>query len=317
MCYHWSVRCRHLGTEGAKALLMSTVFSWWYLLCGVAALNILLWSLSAAVLKRQQTALSSESYSSCRLQMALSALYVFGCAFRSVIPVFDVPRIALFDTWLSSVIVGRSVATVAELAFVMQWALLLRASARATGAITAKVVSRAVVPLIVVAEICSWYSVLTTSNIGHVIEESIWGASAALLVISMMGIWPRCPANWRPALVAGCVAAIAYVAYMFFVDVPMYWARYVADEASGRQYLSLFHGVIDVSERRVVSHRWEDWKSEVIWMTLYFSVAVWISISLIFASKRVLLRQRNGSKAAQATQAFLLGRNGRPRWHGR
>jgi len=41
--------------------------------------------------------------------------------------------------------------------------------------------------------------------------------------------------------------------------------------------------VLDVSGRWVVSHRWEDWKSEVAWMTLYFSVAVWLSIALVHA----------------------------------
>ena len=70
--------------------------------------------------------LSPEVYASRRLQLLLSAGYVFGCAFRSALPVYDVPRIALFDVWLSSVIVGRSVATFAELCFVAQWALLLR-----------------------------------------------------------------------------------------------------------------------------------------------------------------------------------------------
>jgi hypothetical protein len=30
----------------------------------------------------------------------------------------------------------------------------------------------------------------------------------------------------------------------------------------------------------VVSHQWEHWRGEVIWMTLYFSVGVWISIGL-------------------------------------
>jgi hypothetical protein len=33
-----------------------------------------------------------------------------------------------------------------------------------------------------------------------------------------------------------------------------------------------------------VSYRWEDWKDEVLWMSLYFTIAVWISISLIYAS---------------------------------
>jgi hypothetical protein len=278
----------------------TSVFWWWCLLCAIGAANIVAWSISAAVLRRRQNVLSSETYYSCRLQLLLSAFYVFGCAFRSLFPVFDVPRITLFNTWLSSVVVGRSVATIAEVCFVAQWALMLRHSARITGSVTARVVSRTVVPLILIAETFSWYSVLTTSNIGHVVEETLWGFSAALLVISMIGMWPRCAANWRPALIAGCSAAVVYVAYMFYVDVPMYWSRWVADEASGRTYLTIAQGLLDVSERRTVSHRWEDWKSEVTWMSLYFSVAVWISIALIHATVRSAARRGDPGPVVRA-----------------
>jgi hypothetical protein len=173
------------------------------------------------------------------------------------------------------------VATFAELCFVAQWALLLREISRATGSSIGKNVSVAVVPLIAIAEACSWYSVLTTSNLGHVLEESIWGLCAALLVASFIAIWPRSLAALRPLLATWCAAGIAYVAFMFLVDVPMYWSRWIADEASGRLYLSIAQGVFDVSERWVVSHRWEDWQNEVEWMSLYFSVAVWLSIALI------------------------------------
>ena len=283
--------------------MSAAVVYWWMLLCGVGFLNILAWGLSVRSLRRRPGLLSSTAYSSCRLQFLLSAVYVFGCAFRSAVPVFDVPRVVLFDTWLSSVVIGRSVATIAELCFVGQWALLLRQSAEATGSVTARIVSRSVVPLIVVAEVCSWYSVLTTSNLGHVIEESLWGFSAALLVVSMIGSWPRCPAAWRPILIGGCAVAVAYVGYMFSVDVPRYWSRWVADDASGRQYLSIWQGLTDVSERRVISYRWDDWKTEVIWMSLYFSVAVWISISLIHASARSAV-QSAGRRLRRRTDPF-------------
>jgi hypothetical protein len=63
----------------------------------------------------------------------------------------------------------------------------------------------------------------------------------------------------------------------------MYWSRWIADESIGRHYMSIAQGVHDVADRWVVSYRWEDWKSEVVWMSLYFSVAVWVSISLIHA----------------------------------
>src|SRR5262245_29290947 len=167
------------------------VFWWWFFLCTVAGFNILAWALSAAALERRQAALSPGEYDLRRVQLLLSAGYVLGCAFRSALPVFDVQRFVLFDTWLSSVVVGRSVATFAELCFAAQWALLLNQVSRATGSGVGRVTSLVMVPLIAVAEVFSWYSVLTTSNLGHVIEESIWGLSAALLVTSLLWIWPR------------------------------------------------------------------------------------------------------------------------------
>ena len=272
--------------------MATEVFVWWFLLCVVSALNVLALSYSARLLWQKQGAIPADVYASRRLQLILSAGYVLGCAYRSALPVFDVQRICLFDSWLSSVIVGRSVATVAELCFVTQWALLMREISQVMQSKPGRMAAMAVVPLIAVAETCSWYSVLTTSNIGHVIEESLWGVSAMLLVISLLSMWPRSSQRLRPLLIAMCLTGIAYVAFMFMVDVPMYWSRWVADEASGRHYLSLTQGVLDTSNRWVVSQQWQVWKSEVIWMSLYFSIAVWLSIAFIHLP--ALKRQRNG-----------------------
>lgn len=269
--------------------MTNEVFSWWFFLCAVSVLNGLAWLMSATKLGQRKGLFSAEVYAMRRLQVLLSAGYVSGCAFRSALPVYDVQRMVIFDTWLSSVVVGRSVATIAELCFVAQWALMLREISRATGSDVGRTASRVVVPLIAVAEVCSWYSVLTTSNLGHVIEESIWGVSAALMVASLAAIWPVCDAAVRRLLATWCAVGVGYVAFMFLVDVPMYWSRWLADEASGRHYFDLAQGLADVSQRWVVSHRWVDWKSEVVWMSLYFSVAVWLSIALIHAP--VLVRR--------------------------
>lgn len=290
------------------------VISWWSLLCAVGALNILAWCVSAVALNRRQIAMSAEAYSDRRLQLVLSAVYVFGCAYRSAFPVFDVPRICLHDSWLSSVIVGRSIATVAELCFVGQWALILREASRASGSVVSKIASLAVVPLIAFAEACSWYSVLTTSNLGHIAEESIWSLSAALMVSSLVVMAPRCTATRHPALVACCVVGVGYVAFMLLVDVPMYWSRWMADESIGRHYMTIAQGVHDVADRWVVSYRWEDWKSEVVWMSLYFSVAVWLSISLIHAPvleayNAAGVRERVRSAAALGVQNMAEHRN--------
>lgn len=259
--------------------------AWWTLLRGVAALNVLAWTGAAWALWRWRGRWPPDTWLSRRWQLLLSAGYVLGCGYRSLLPVFDVQRLVLVDSFWSSVLVGRGVATVAELCFAAQWALLLREAARDTGSRAGLVVSRAVLPLIAMAEVFSWYSVLTTSNLGHVVEESLWGICAAALVFSLLQMWPRVHLDRRPLLLMWCVAGSVYVAYMGLVDVPMYWARWVSDEALGRSYMPLLQGLADVSQRWVVSHDWAHWRSEWVWMTAYFSVAVWFSVALAVAPR--------------------------------
>jgi hypothetical protein len=254
--------------------------AWWALLRGAFVVNLLAWGAIACWCLRQPPA-DEAARNLRRWQLLLSLGYVLGCGWRSLLPVYDVPRLVMVDSWWSSVLVGRSVATVAELCFAAQWALLLHDLSRRTGSRLGGAVSRVLVPLIALAECFSWSAVLTTSNLGHVIEELLWGLCALLLVASLLPVVPRSVAPQRPVLRLFAAAGTLYAIYMFGIDVPMYWSRWLADEARGREYMSLAQGAIDVSSRWAVSHAWNDWKSEVVWMSLYFSVAVWLSICLV------------------------------------
>ena len=250
--------------------------AWWHTsLRAVAVLNIALWSLSACAAARGPVP---------TLQLALSAAYVAGCAYRSFLPVVDIPRLVLVDSRLSSVLVGRSVATVAELAFAAQWALLLHRIASVSGSPFGEAVALALLPLIALAEGCSWYAVLTTRQRAHAVENSLWGLSAALLVAAVLVIGTQ----RFPALNASVIAGgTLYAAFIFLYDVPMYWSRWRADQAHRRSYPSLADGWIDVRGRWTVSRRWEDWKDEVPWMSLYFTFGVWSSIAVASASSAV------------------------------
>ncbi len=75
------------------------------------------------------------------------------------------------------------------------------------------------------------------------IEESLWGFSAALFAAALLLVRPH---------------------------------------SAREQPLSVIQGLLDASSGWVVSHRWDDWKSEVVWMSLS-SAAVWLSIGLIHA----------------------------------
>jgi hypothetical protein len=244
-------------------------------------LNVALWSLSAVAVAREHAFTHVAADAACYLQLLLSAVYVAGCAFRSVLPVIDIPRIVLIDSRLSSVLVGRSVATVAELAFAAQWALMLHRAALSARSPFVQAVSLALPPLIVLAEGCSWYAVLTTEQRAHALENSLWGLSAALVVAGMLVVGPQPGAARYSAVIAG---GAAYVAFIFVYDVPMYWSRWLGDQASGRKCPSIAQGIVDVCRRWRVSYRWEDWRSEVPWMSLYFTFGVWSSIWLVYAS---------------------------------
>lgn len=258
---------------------------WRLALGAIATLNIAVWCWTAWRVHRADLPADAAWHGQRRLQLWLSAGYVFGCAFRSIVPVYDIPRLAMVDAPWANVLVGRSVATVAELCFAAQWALMLHGTARDGDRPLARHVALQIVPLIALAELCSWYSVLSTSNLGHTIEESLWGLCATLVAACLLALWPRVAPHQRPVLALWVAAAGAYALYMFAVDVPMYWQRWLADEANGRAYLGLADGAADVLARVIVSTHWDDWKTEVVWMSLYFSVGVWASIALVHAPR--------------------------------
>src|SRR5579872_307636 len=98
---------------------------WWSFLILTSAANILCLAWLYARFRRAGVGRRAGAFVVEPLVLLCTA-YVLGCAFRSVLPRADVQRICLFDTWLSSVFVGRSVATLAELCFALQWAIVLR-----------------------------------------------------------------------------------------------------------------------------------------------------------------------------------------------
>jgi hypothetical protein len=154
--------------------------------------------------------------------LLLGAAYVLGCAFRSVLPRADVQRICLFDTWLSSVLVGRSVATLAELCFILQWAIVLHELARVAGVGSVRRLAKAIVPLIVVAECCSWYAVITTNFLGNVLENAIWTATFVLVASALLVLMIRFRGSVQCAVATAAAGIAGYVVFMSSVDVPMY-----------------------------------------------------------------------------------------------
>jgi hypothetical protein len=272
MSLEWQARSTSLAWSNPLAW-------WWGLLTLVSGANIAVWILLYRQLREQPMG-SLDSTSGIELMLLLCAAYVFGCAFRSFLPRADVQRICLFDTWLSSVVVGRSVATVAEICFVAQWAIILHQLGTMTGADTTLNAAWVIVPLILIAECFSWYAVLTTHYLGNAIENSIWAVAFYLVGIGLCRLLTEFDGLVCVVLGIAIIGIAGYVAFLMTVDVPMYLSRWRAGVADGSRLLKPLEGLRDVSTRWVVTHDLAEWKDEIAWMSLYFSVAVWASLAL-------------------------------------
>jgi hypothetical protein len=255
---------------------------WWAFLTLASSANITLWFLLYWEF-HGQTIKSASSASGMPLMVFLSAAYVFGCAFRSVLPRADVQRICLFDTWLSSVFIGRTVATVAEVCFATQWAIVLSELAGKAGLDAIGGLSYGIVPLILVAQCCSWYGVLTTNYLANAIENSIWAVVFLSIAIGLCQLLPEFNGEVRIGLAVAISGIAGYLYFLVTIDVPMYLNRWRLGLAVGHNTLSPLEGLRDARTRWIVTHDFAQWRDEIAWMSLYFTAAVWASLALCFA----------------------------------
>lgn len=268
-----------LPARAGSLVWSNPVARWWAFLTLVSGVNITGWLMLYRWFHDARPG-GIASTSGIGLMLFFSAAYVFGCAFRSILPRADVQRICLFDTWLSSVVVGRLVATVAEVSFAAQWALMLHHLGTLTGADTTLTAAWLIVPLIVIAQCLSWYAVLTRNFLWHAVENSTWAVAFFIVGAGLCRLLPEFDGVVRAMLVIAIVGIAGFLAFLATVDVPMYLARSRADLAQGSVPLSPLEGLRDVSVRWVVTHDIAEWKEEIPWMSLYFSVAVWSSLAL-------------------------------------
>ena len=250
-------------------------FRWWRFLCTVSVANILLWMLAVWGLSRDANAYQFK-------QLILSGLFAAACAFRSILPRVDLERLCLWDSSFSSVFLGRAIATIAELCFAWQCALLLFKLSHSTGASIIGAIGLTVLPIVIVAELFCWFAVVTLNHIGHAIEELLWSIMVTLVAAGLVIYSQQTGGGLRLWIVIGLIASAGTTALIVFVDIPLYISRWRTAKHAGLRYLRIRDGLKDAFVRRQVTHASEDWRNEVLWMSLYFSVGVWVSLGIVF-----------------------------------
>lgn len=240
---------------------------WWTLLRAASVLNLL------CLLPLLATAGGPAH----QAQVVCAAVYTVVCAFRSFFPRVDLERTVLVDAWPSAIALGRSAATVAEMAFTVQLGLVAAHIGDSHGLAWAAPLGEAFVPLIAVAQTCCWLGVLTLDHRWHAAEEALWALMMAALAGVCLAAWPSADAAMRALLGAGVLGSAAAAWVMAGVDIPMYFARWRTERDAGRPVLGVAEGFADALHTRRPSGAWAVWRPEVTWMTPYFTLCVLLS----------------------------------------
>jgi len=255
---------------------MNKTYIWWKFLCFTAVINILVWLVAIWMHSDMQ----SFSYA----QPILSGIYVMICAFRSFYPRIDLERYCLIDTPLSSVVLGRSFATIAEICFSIQCALLIYDLGILLESTTIIYIAYTIVPIIVIAQACCWYATLTLKHIWHAMEEFAWVVMVLLAAICFMTGFAMLDGVYKVLMGIGLLSCLGSAYIMLFIDIPMYFSRNKDGSKSGTKYLSCEEGMRDALNRRVQTNDWKVWRKEALWITPYFTFGVWLSIGMVLVN---------------------------------
>ncbi|MEE2643299.1 MAG: hypothetical protein VYD19_00065 [Myxococcota bacterium] len=210
-------------------------------------------------------------------QLFLSGVYVAVCAFRSLFPRIGLERMVLIDHWFSNIFLGRSLATIAELAFTAQIALILNLLSGSIPIL--EPVSFALLPLIAIAQVTCWAGLLTGDHRWHALEESLWVLMLLLITWAGWLLWPLATENRRLWIILSWVACGGAAFVMAALDIPMYLKR-EREQRGQRPTVQLSAALRDTLQTRRQEGRWVKWRPEAQWMTPYFSVAVWMSLAM-------------------------------------
>ena len=225
---------------------------------------------------------------------SLTSIFVIVCAIRSIWPRCDSNKLCFYNNIISSPLLGRGLATIAEISFSTLLVLITSIIIKDVGNSSRlnlnwlNMYNWLLVPLIIIAQVCSWSGIITTDSLWNALEESIWaffGISKAIIYsIIYFTILFRTIKSSKILHLQSIIPFIIAISLMYFyfmvtVDIPMYISR---SKFHNGKYLNLKDGISDLSVCRKVSKSMKDWKEDIPWLSLYFSIAVWISLGVLF-----------------------------------
>jgi len=185
-------------------------------------------------------------------------------------------------TFLGGALFDRFFAQCAEMSLGILMACTSGTHAEFLGFVRSASYARALVLPIAIAQCCCWCGEVSDNKVFHVAEEGLWTATFAAHVAIAVRVWlgTSGAARSRRTLLWIATLSTPYVFFMALVDVPMYYRQWIADEVNGTQYDSFSVGLQRMATCAQRVDRWDEWREEATWQSLYFGAAPFACVAL-------------------------------------
>lgn len=224
----------------------------------------------------------------------LVAIYVIVCGIRSLWPRLDTKCICVFDNKISSPLIGRSLATIAEMAFIILLVLItntiltiIQKSFGSSPLMEAlKILNIMIIPTIFIAQMTCWYGITTKDYFWEIIEGALW--TYAIIVIFVIYLYLYIKTLGKninnnklkfilPVLPLAVIVSGLHIVFMLINYMPLMFKNNLIY----KKHKSFWKGLSELSCSKI-SKKYKDWKNDIPWLTGYFSISVWASILILF-----------------------------------
>jgi len=279
------------------------VYNWWKFMSVASVVNIALYA-KVLLSKDHGSGKSTRSYNTSMKWLALP--YVLQCAWRSFWPEVYNDRFVLWDCWMSSVFIGRGLATIGEITWIFQVGLammranmeikLLKGGERNQLTWVESAVnycSMASIAMCILAEFFCNHGMFVENYFYNVIETTLWTLALGILIPCCVyllhelqtisdqyskGITTVDVSQTRLYLIMMFLVCVAFVIELCQDHIPMCYRMWKLKEAAGTPDRDLLEGIKSSMFDRIPTATWEHWENDWFWMASYFSAGVWTSI---------------------------------------
>jgi len=232
------------------------------------------------------------------LYFILLANAIIFTGIRGIYPVLEGDRKCMHN--VVSPFITRSCATIAEISLgilvvLMVLNILKHIQRQNKNKIfkTLENVCYLIISLPVLANMNCWMGVSTNFNLFNVIEESLWAIYAivllAIFTISIKNISKRTKKYniIKNTFIIGIILLILYICYMITIDIPLYFKRYLyyIDDSKVEK---INHGLRSMFQCRIITNKYSDWNTEIIWMTSYFTLWMFLLFGIYYVNSKFI-----------------------------